>query len=93
VCKAASTSHTPMGFHGLLQGELYLFFLTTVVQTGFGTHKIYYPMGAEVSLPEGKQLEHKPDHSTPSSAEVKNGGAILPFPHMATGETQNCYRS
>jgi hypothetical protein len=57
-----------------------------MVQTGSGTHGIYYPMGTDVSFPEGKQLGHEPDHSPPSSAEVKNGGAIPPFTHMASEE-------
>jgi hypothetical protein len=29
-----------------------------------------------------KCLRHKADHSPPSSAEVNNGGAILPLCHM-----------
>jgi hypothetical protein len=30
-----------------------------------------------------KRPGREPDHSPPSSAEVKNGGAIPPFPHMS----------
>jgi hypothetical protein len=29
-----------------------------------------------------KRPEREADHSPPSSAEVKNGGAIPPLPHM-----------
>jgi hypothetical protein len=31
-----------------------------------------------------KQTGHEADHSTPSSAEFKNGGAIFPLPHMSS---------
>jgi hypothetical protein len=31
-----------------------------------------------------KRQEHKADHSPPSSAEVKNGGDISPFPHTSS---------
>jgi hypothetical protein len=33
---------------------------------------------------EVKWLGHEADHSPPTSAKVKNGGAILPFPHMSS---------
>jgi hypothetical protein len=31
-----------------------------------------------------KQSGHEADHSLPSSAEVKNGGALPPLPHMSS---------
>jgi hypothetical protein len=31
-----------------------------------------------------KKQGHKTDHSPPYSAEVKNGGAILPLPHTSS---------
>jgi hypothetical protein len=34
-------------------------------------------------FPVVKRLEHEVDHSTPSSAEVKNGGAISPLPQKS----------
>jgi hypothetical protein len=34
--------------------------------------------------PEVKRPGSKSDHSPPSSAEVKNGGAILRLPHMSS---------
>jgi hypothetical protein len=33
---------------------------------------------------EGKRKGREADHSPPSSAEVKNGGAIPPLPHMSS---------
>jgi hypothetical protein len=30
------------------------------------------------------QQEREGDHSSPSSAEVKNGGAVLPLPHTSS---------
>jgi hypothetical protein len=37
-------------------------------------------MGTRDDFPVVKRPERKVDHSTPSSAEVKNGGAIPPLP-------------
>jgi hypothetical protein len=34
--------------------------------------------------PGGKRPGREADHSSPSSAEVKNGGAIPPLPHMSS---------
>jgi hypothetical protein len=36
------------------------------------------------SFPGITQPGREADHSPPSSAEVKNGGAIAPFPHMSS---------
>jgi hypothetical protein len=47
------------------------------VQTGSGYHPASYPMGTGGSFHEGNET----DHSPPSSAEVKNDGAIPPPPH------------
>jgi hypothetical protein len=33
---------------------------------------------------EVKRQGHEADHSLPPSAEVKNGGAILPLPHVSS---------
>jgi hypothetical protein len=33
---------------------------------------------------EVKLRVHEADHSAPSSAEIKNGGAILPLPHTSS---------
>jgi hypothetical protein len=40
------------------------------VQTDFGAHPTSYPVG-------------EADHSTPSIAKVKNGGAKTPLPHTS----------
>jgi hypothetical protein len=43
-------------------------------------------MGTGGLLPPGvTRLERETDHSPPSSAKVKNGGAILPLPHSLQG--------
>jgi hypothetical protein len=53
------------------------------VQTSSGAHPASYPMGNEGFFQGVKRQEHKADHSTPSSAEVKKGGAIAPLPYMS----------
>jgi hypothetical protein len=50
------------------------------VQTGSGTHQVTYPMGIGGFLLEVKLPRREADHSPPSSAEIKNDGAISPFP-------------
>jgi hypothetical protein len=58
------------------------FSLVHSTQTGCGTHPAFHPMDAEVlSLGVNKQLR-KAAHSPPSSANVKNGEGISPFPHI-----------
>jgi hypothetical protein len=54
-----------------------------------GTHPNSHQMGL---LPRGPRWQgREADHSHPSSAEVKNGGAILPLPaHLHSVETQRC---
>jgi hypothetical protein len=51
------------------------FSLLHSVQTGSGVHAI---------SPRLERLGREADHSPPSSAEVKNGGAIPPLPHMSS---------
>jgi hypothetical protein len=58
------------------------FFLHSV-QTGSGVHQAYCPMGTVVSSPEVKRPGREADHSPLSGAEVKNGGAISPLPHLS----------
>jgi hypothetical protein len=43
-----------------------------LLRIGSGAHSATSPLGAEVSSLEGKKSGHEPDHSPPSSAEVKN---------------------
>jgi hypothetical protein len=47
------------------------------VHTGSGAQPAFRPLGAETSFSGGKA-----DHTPPSTAEVKNSGAIPPLPHM-----------
>jgi hypothetical protein len=45
------------------------------------------PMGTWDSFPRGGRLKWagcKVDHSSPSTAEVKNGAATAPLPHMTS---------
>jgi hypothetical protein len=39
-------------------------------------------MAAEGSIPGGNRQRREADHSSPPSAEVKNGGGVLQLPHM-----------
>jgi hypothetical protein len=54
------------------------------VQTGSEAHPASYPMGTGTNFKGVKRPERKADHSHPSSAEVKNGGAIPSLPHMSS---------
>jgi hypothetical protein len=58
------------------------FYLLHGVQTGSGENPASYPMGMGGCFSEVKRSEREADHSSPSSAEAENGGAILPLPHM-----------
>jgi hypothetical protein len=49
---------------------------------GSGAHPATYPMGTGGSFPGSKAAGREDDHSSLSSAEVKNGGAIPPLPHV-----------
>jgi hypothetical protein len=54
-----------------------------------GRGKIFIPSPASTHLLSNeyealKRPVREADHSLPSSAEVKNGGAIPPFPHVST---------
>jgi hypothetical protein len=55
------------------------------VQPVSGANPIPYTMGTAGCFPEGKGQEHEADQSPPSSAEIKNGGAIPPFPRHLNG--------
>jgi hypothetical protein len=51
------------------------------VQNGSGAHPTSYPMGTGRALSlEVKWQGSEADHSPPSNAKVKNGGAIPPHP-------------
>jgi hypothetical protein len=57
------------------------FFLLHFVQTALGAHPASYPIIIGGSLPGVKRTGHEAGYSPPSSAEVKNSGAIPPLPH------------
>jgi hypothetical protein len=58
---------------GLIPGRRRDLYLLHGVQTSFGAHPVFCPMGTGGSFPGGKAAG---DHSPPISAEVKNGGAV-----------------
>jgi hypothetical protein len=52
--------------------EIRDFSLFHIIQTGSGAHPPSYPMGTRGLFPRVKQPRHEADHSSPSSAKVKN---------------------
>jgi hypothetical protein len=58
------------------------FSLLQSIYTSSEAHRASYPMGTRGSFPRSRQTGHEADHSSPSNAKVKNGGAIPPLPHM-----------
>jgi hypothetical protein len=54
------------------------------VLTGCGARTASYPMGTGTAILGGKAQGREADHSPPSSAEVKNCGAIPPLPHVSS---------
>jgi hypothetical protein len=58
------------------------FSLLHSVQTGSGTQPDSCRMGNGCSFPGVKRPGREADYTPPSSAEVKNGGAVPPLPHV-----------
>jgi hypothetical protein len=58
------------------------FSLLHSIQTDSGAQPASSPMGTGGCFPGGKAAGREADHSPPFSAEVKNGGAIPPLPHV-----------
>jgi hypothetical protein len=54
------------------------------VQTGSGAYRASFPNGTEGSFARGQRPVREAVHSPPSSAEIKNGEAILPLPYMSS---------
>jgi hypothetical protein len=54
------------------------------VQTGSGAHPASYPMGTGALSPAVKRPGGEVGHSPPSSAKVKNGGALPPLPNTSS---------
>jgi hypothetical protein len=70
------------GYGGLIPVRCKLLSLLHSIQTGSGPHPASYPMGAGALFPGAKHPGREADHFSPSSAEVKKGGAIPPLSHM-----------
>jgi hypothetical protein len=59
------------------------FMFSYIVNTAAASRPALGPTQTPIQRAPGiKRLGCEADHSPPSSAEVKNGGAILPFPYM-----------
>jgi hypothetical protein len=59
------------------------FSLLHCVKIGFGAYPASYTMGTGVSVTGGVKRPGRESNQSPSSAEVKNGGAMPPFPYTA----------
>jgi hypothetical protein len=60
-------------------------FFSSPVQTGSEAYPASDPRGtAEAVSPGVKRQGREADHSPPSNAEVKNGGAIPPLSHISS---------
>jgi hypothetical protein len=60
------------------------FTLLLCVQTGVGAHPASYQRVSGEISPSVKGPEREADHSSLSSAEVKNCGAVIPLPHSTS---------
>jgi hypothetical protein len=54
------------------------------VQADYGAHPASYGMCTGYLSPWVKRPGREADHTPPSSAEVKNGGAVPPLPHLSS---------
>jgi hypothetical protein len=52
------------------------------VETDSGAHLFSYPISTGALSPEVKRPGREADHAPPSSADVKNGGAIPALPNI-----------
>jgi hypothetical protein len=59
------------------------FSLLQSIQTSSGAWSTSYPKDIRGSFSRVKWQRHKTDHSPPSSAKVKNDGAVPPLPHTS----------
>jgi hypothetical protein len=62
--------------------ELEIFLYSTASSSG--DHLASHPVGPRGSSPGVRRLGREADHSPPSSAKVKNGGAIPSLPHTSS---------
>jgi hypothetical protein len=58
--------------------------LLHIIQSVSGSRPAFHQMETGGSFPGVKKQGREVDHSPPSNAEVKNGGAIPPLPHMSS---------
>jgi hypothetical protein len=69
---------------GSIRGRRNIFFSSTVSRPALGPTSLF-STGYRGRFPGGvKWPGHETDHLPPSNAEVKNGGAIPPLPHMSS---------
>jgi hypothetical protein len=54
------------------------------VQTGCGAHPASHPVDTGSDFPRAKRSGREAAQLPPTSIEVKNGGAVLPLPHMSS---------
>jgi hypothetical protein len=77
---------TVYGLEGrnLIPGRVKIFLFSTASRPSLGPTQppIHWVPG--VLFPEVKWSRREADHSPPSTAEDKNGGAILPLPHPSS---------
>jgi hypothetical protein len=75
---------TGYGLEGLgsIPGRARDLFIIRSIQAGSGAHPAAYPMGTWGPFPGVKRPERKADHSSPSSADVKNGEVVPSLPHI-----------
>jgi hypothetical protein len=59
-------------------------FLYSSIQADSGVQPASYPMGTSGPSLGIKRPGRETEHSPPTSAEVKNGGAIPPVPHTSS---------
>jgi hypothetical protein len=67
---------------GLFHGRARDFSVLHSIQTGSGAHPSSYSLDTGECFHGIKWPGHKADHSSPSGAEVKNGGAVPPLTHI-----------
>jgi hypothetical protein len=64
------------------------FSLLYSIHAGSWAQPVSYAMSTGDSFPGIMQPGSEADHSHPPSAEVKNGGAISPFPHISSWHSE-----
>jgi hypothetical protein len=72
------------GLPGFDSQQCKIFLFSTASRPTLGPTQPSIPLVPRALSPGVKQQEREADHSPPSSAEVKKGGAIPVFPHMSS---------